>query len=234
MFPSPAIIGSLAAAGGPLYSNFAYVTDSTTFSPSSGLILNSVGSGTALSPRANRVCIIGLVYPVSGIPANTTLINGITATPIIDIGAANAVSISTNICLLIANVGTTQDTASDGGYDIQIIDGNMSSGGILQAIVWNVVMPSITPHGSVTNFNSSSFSTLVLPSVGIPTNGFSVLVGSGASAGLSSVDQGYSATLDGLSSSKTTTSAFSGNVTITWQSSLVGGAVEASFAGDGS
>jgi len=228
--------GELGGISGPAYSNFSQlISESTSVTAGSGFLYSSVGGlgGGALTPQTNRVCIIGLKYPTSGIPACTVLVNGITATPIIDIGSSNSQAINTNICLQIVKVGTTDDSSGDGGYDIQIIDGNMDAG-TLQTIIWQVLMPSIVPHSSVTNTNSSTSSTLVLSSVSIPANSFSVLVGGGAFFGISTVNQGYDATLDGASSQKVVTNTpFSGNVTVTWWASGIGAAVEASFVGDG-
>jgi hypothetical protein len=232
---------SLGAGGisKPKYKNLQFVAGSSIPTSGTGVAVTSnVGIGIAAAPQANRVCILGYYYieDFNSTPPSATYINGIAASNMVwTVGAGN-VLIQIVACL----VGATDDSTANGGYDIEIVDtSNLLYSQSVQYAVWDVIMPNITEHNATFAANGSGFSTDVLPSMTIPSNGFSVLIGySGAGLGIASVDTGFvveTARSVNYAAHATTTSSFSGNITVTWNNSSGAGlAAVASWAGDGS
>ena len=218
------------------YSKFAYAGLGLGGMSSgvSNQTINLANTGVATLPKqVNRVVIVGLRYSISaGTPAAAVTINGVIATKIIDNGIDYA-TVGFYLALYAARVGLADDANADNGYDITITDPNASDGSCLLS-VWNVIMPSVVAHSTAHQLQGSSSTTLVMPSVTIPANGFSVLLVMGLGASSFTVDSGYPATPDQVTTGVEKVAAFSGAVTITWNTTpFLGSGIVASWAGDG-
>jgi hypothetical protein len=207
----PSTHGLLAA--GAAYSNLSFRGLS---GPSASL------AGPCLPPAANRYCIIPS-YSING-GVFSFSVNGLPVT---------VLSAGSVLGLFIANVGTRDNAAHNGGYDFTI------GSGIGQLAVFDVYMTSAVPHSldvtTLTLLFGNPTSVFTTGAETIPANGFAFLLAAGSNGALVSTNQGFTIPANGIGYVEKAT-AFSGTIDLTLggASSIDVPMIFASFAGDGS